>query len=48
LANIHRGKNKPASKPDQFHPFAKKAAPRQATPEEVRKLLGPDWHEVKT
>ena len=48
LVNIHRGKNKPASKPEQFNPFAKQKAPRQATPEEIKKLLGPNWHEVTT
>ena len=48
LANINRGKHKPAFKPHQFHPFAKKPAARQATPEEIKKLLGPNWHEVKT
>jgi hypothetical protein len=34
--------------PHQFHPFAKKTTARQATPEEIQKLLGPNWHEVTT
>jgi hypothetical protein len=42
-ANINRSKHKPAVKPQQFNPFAKKAKQREATPEEVEKLLGPDW-----
>jgi len=48
LVNIHRAKNKPASKPEQFQPFAKKKPARQATPDEIKKLLGPNWHEVQT
>lgn len=48
LANIHREKHKPAHDASKFHPFAKKKAARQATPEEIAKLLGPDWHTVKT
>jgi hypothetical protein len=48
LANINRGKGKPAQKPAEFHPFLKKKAPRQATPEEIQALFGPDWHKVKT
>jgi len=48
LANIHRDKHKPAADPSKFHPFAKKKAARQATPEEIAKLLGPDWHKVTT
>jgi hypothetical protein len=45
---LHRDKNKPAQEPSKFHPFAKKKPARQATPEEIAKLLGPNWHEVKT
>jgi hypothetical protein len=45
---VNRGKHAPARKPADFHPFAKKKAARQATPEEIQKLLGPDWHKVKT
>jgi hypothetical protein len=48
LVNIHRDKNKPAQDPSKFHPFAKKKPARQATPEEIAKLLGPDWHTVST
>lgn len=48
LININRNKHSPARKPADFHPFAKKKQARQATPEEVQKLLGPNWHEVKT
>jgi hypothetical protein len=47
-ANLNRSKGQPQAKPIEFNPFAKKATPRQATPDEIRKLLGPNWHEVKT
>ena len=45
---MNRGKNKPPFKPEQFNPFRKKAPPRQATPEEIKQLLGPNWREVQT
>lgn len=49
MANVNRGKNKPPMKPEQFHPFRKrKAPPREATPEEIKQLLGPNWREVQT
>jgi hypothetical protein len=48
LANINRGKHKPPYDPSKFHPFAKKKPARQATQEEIKKLLGPNWHEVTT
>jgi hypothetical protein len=48
LANINRDKNKPPHEPAKFHPFAKKKKPRQASPEEIAALFGPDWAKVKT
>ena len=48
LVNINRDKHKPAQDPSKFHPFAKKKPARQATPEEIAKLLGSDWHTVQT
>jgi hypothetical protein len=46
--NQHRDKGQPIRKPAEFNPFARKPAPRQATPDEIRRLLGPDWHQVET
>lgn len=48
IVNVNRAKHSPAKKPIDFHPFAKNKKPRQATPEEIKKLLGPNWHEVRT
>lgn len=39
-ANINRDKNSPRQDVYRFHPFAKKPPPRQATPEEIRRLFG--------
>jgi hypothetical protein len=48
-ANLHRPKHAPSVQPARLNPFAKtKTAARQATPEEIQQLLGPNWHEVKT
>jgi hypothetical protein len=46
--NLHRPKHAPAVTPDRLNPFAKRKAGRQATPEEIQKLLGEKWHEVNT
>lgn len=40
---MNRAKHSPRVKPQQFNPFAKKAKPKEATPEEIQKLFGPDW-----
>lgn len=42
-ANMNRAKHSPKVKPQQFNPFAKKTKPKEATQEEIQKLLGPDW-----
>ena len=42
-ANINRPKHAPATDPGKLNPFAKRAKARQATPDEINKLLGPDW-----
>jgi hypothetical protein len=47
-ANQNRPPHTPTKDPRQYNPFAPKAKPRQATPEEIEKLLGPKWHEVDT
>jgi len=47
-ANINRPKHAPSTDPGKLNPFAKKKAARQATPEEIKKLLGPNWQEVTT
>lgn len=41
--NINRAKHEPATDPGKLNPFAKKAKQRQASPDEIAKLLGPDW-----
>jgi hypothetical protein len=41
--NANRPSNKPAAEPSKFHPFAKKPAPKQASPEDLKRLFGPDW-----
>lgn len=48
IFNVNRDRRKPPVDPTKLHPFARKKAVRQATPEEVAKLLGPDWHTVQT
>jgi hypothetical protein len=47
-ANLHRAKHAPSVDPRKLNPFTKKPRGRQATPEEIQKLLGPNWHEVDT
>jgi hypothetical protein len=47
-ANLNKAKHAPTTDPARLNPFAKKAKPRQATPDEIKKLLGPDWHTVNT
>lgn len=47
-ANINKPKHAPTVDPGKLNPFAKKSRPRQATPEEIAKLFGPNWAEVKT
>jgi hypothetical protein len=47
-ANLNRGKNSPSITADKLNPFATKKAARQATPEEIKKLLGDQWTEVNT
>lgn len=47
-ANINKPKHSPSSDPAKLNPFARKKAPRQATPEEIKKLLSPNWQEVAT
>ena len=47
-ANLNKAKHAPSTDPARLNPFAKKAKPRQATPEEITKLLGPNWHDVTT
>lgn len=42
--NLNRPQHKPAVDPYKFHPFAEKPKPRQATPDEIARLFGPDWH----
>lgn len=42
-ANINKAKHAPTTKPEKLNPFAKKVRPREATPEEIQRLLGPDW-----
>jgi hypothetical protein len=42
-ANINRPKHSPATDPGKLNPFATKSKGRQATPDEINKLLGPDW-----
>jgi hypothetical protein len=42
-ANINKPKHAPTTDPTKLNPFAKKAKGKQATPEEIQKLLGPDW-----
>jgi hypothetical protein len=43
-ANINKPKHAPTTDPTKLNPFAKKAAKgKPATPEEIQKLLGPDW-----
>jgi len=47
-ANINKAKHSPTVDPAKLNPFAKRAKPRQATPEEIAKLLGKDWQSVVT
>lgn len=47
-ANLHKAKHAPTVDPGRLNPFAKRKAARQATPEEIAKLLGPNWHQVTT
>lgn len=42
--NLNRPSSKPAADPHKFHPFAKKPKARQATPEEIARLFGPNWN----
>jgi hypothetical protein len=42
--NVNKSSTKPQAEPSKFHPFVKKKKPRQATPEEIEKLLGPNWN----
>ena len=43
LFNVNRDRRKPAVDASKLNPFARKKAAHQATPEEIAKLLGPDW-----
>lgn len=47
-ANLNKAKHSPAIDPAKLNPFAPKPKPRQATPEEIAKLLGGDWQSVVT
>lgn len=47
-ANINRAKHQPQTDPKKLNPFARKESARQATPDEIKQLLGPDWHLVQT
>lgn len=47
-ANINKPKHSARTDPSKLNPFARKTKPRQATPEEIQKLLGPNFHEVTT
>jgi hypothetical protein len=42
--NANKAPSKPHAEPSKFHPFTKKPKPKQATPEEIARLLSPDWH----
>jgi hypothetical protein len=42
--NMNKPANKPAAEATKFHPYAKKPKPRQATPEDLARLFGPNWH----
>jgi hypothetical protein len=44
--NINKPSHKPTAKPHEFHPFAKRhrQKPREATPDELKKLFGPNWN----
>ena len=41
--NANKSTTKPQADPIKFHPYAKKPAPKQATPDDLKKLFGPDW-----
>jgi hypothetical protein len=42
-ANLNRDKNSARADPRKFNPYAKKAKPRQATPDDLKRLFGKDW-----
>lgn len=41
--NINKQSSKPAADAAKFHPYIPKPKPRQATPEDLKRLFGPDW-----
>jgi hypothetical protein len=41
--NANKPQSKPTAEPSKFHPFIKKPKPKQATPEDLKRLFGPDW-----
>ena len=47
-ANLNKAKHAPKTDPAKLNPFATQPKARQATPEEITQLLGPNWHEIQT
>lgn len=47
-ANLHRDKHKQPRPPIEFNPFAAKPKPRQASDEDLKRILGPDWRKHQT
>jgi hypothetical protein len=41
--NLNKSQSKPAADPGKFHPYVKQPKPRQATPEDLKRLFGSDW-----
>jgi hypothetical protein len=41
--NANKSPTKPTAEPSKFHPFTKKAKPKEASPEDLKRLFGPDW-----
>jgi hypothetical protein len=41
--NINRTQSKPPADATKFHPYIKKPKPREATPEDLKRLFGPNW-----